>query len=230
MHGHVGDATPETCRRDAPAGPSGGPSDGASAARRARTRAILTIAFAALWLAGCGINNIPTYDEAVNARWSEVQNQYKRRADLIPNLVNTVEGFADQERDVLREVTEARTRVSQMNVSPEMLTDPAAFEQFQQNQNALSSALQRLMVVVEAYPDLKSNENFLALQSQLEGTENRIGVARRDYIQAVQRYNTELRTVPGRWWRRFMYSDMQPKENFTVGEADTVNPTVEFGD
>ena len=187
------------------------------------------VAFVALLLGGCGINNIPTFDEAVNARWSEVQNQYKRRADLIPNLVNTVEGFADQEQDVLREVTEARTRVAQMNVSPEMLTDPAAFEQFQQNQGALSSALQRLMVVVEAYPELKSNENFLTLQSQLEGTENRIGVARRDYIQAVQRYNTELRTVPGRWWRRFMYSEMQPKENFSVDEADTVNPTVEFG-
>ena len=203
---------------------------GSRATPLTRMRAVAAIALAALWLGGCGINNIPTYDEAVNARWSEVQNQYKRRADLVPNLVNTVEGFADQERDVLREVTEARTRVSQMNVSPEMLTDPAAFEQFQQNQNALSSALQRLMVVVEAYPDLKSNENFLTLQSQLEGTENRIGVARRDYIQAVQRYNTELRTVPGRWWRRFMYADMQPKENFSVAEADTVNPTVEFGD
>ena len=195
-----------------------------------RGRAIALSLAAALLLGGCGINNIPTYDEAVNARWSEVQNQYKRRADLIPNLVNTVEGFADQEREVLQEVTEARSRVSQMNVSPEMLTDPAAFEQFQQNQNALSAALQRLMVVVEAYPELKSNENFLALQSQLEGTENRIGVARRDYIQAVQRYNTELRTIPGRWWRRFMYSEMQPKENFTVAEADTVNPTVDFDD
>ncbi|MEE9322834.1 MAG: LemA family protein [Granulosicoccus sp.] len=183
---------------------------------------------ATLLLAGCGINNIPTYDEAVNGSWSEVQNQYKRRADLVPNLVSTVEGFANQEKDVLTEVTEARTRVSQMNVSPEMLTDPALFEQFQQNQGALTSALQRLMVVVEAYPDLKSNENFLALQSQLEGTENRIAVARRDYIQAVQRYNTELRTIPGRWWARFMYSEMQKKENFSVTEADSVNPTVNF--
>lgn len=179
-------------------------------------------------LSGCGINNIPTFDEAVNGRWSEVQNQYKRRADLVPNLVSTVEGFAKQESDVLTEVTEARTRVSQMNISPEMLSDPAAFEQFQQNQGALTSALQRLMVVVEAYPDLKSNENFLALQQQLEGTENRISVARRDYIGAVQRYNTELRTIPGRWWRSFMYSDMQPKENFSVSDADAVNPTVKF--
>ena len=144
-----------------------------------------------LLLGGCGINNIPTFDEAVNGAWSEVQNTYKRRADLIPNLIATVEGFAAQEKDVLTEITEARTRVTQMNISPELLSDPAAFQQFQQNQGALTSALQRLMVVVEAYPDLKSNENFLALQQQLEGTENRIAVARRDYIQAVQRYNTE---------------------------------------
>jgi len=179
-------------------------------------------------LSGCGINNIPTFDEAVNGRWSEVQNQYKRRADLVPNLVSTVEGFATQERDVLLEVTEARTKVSQMNISPEMLSDPAAFEAFQANQGALTSALQKLMVVVEAYPDLKSNQNFLALQQQLEGTENRISVARRDYISAVQRYNTELRTIPGRWWARFMYSDMVKKENFSVSDADAVNPTVNF--
>lgn len=179
-------------------------------------------------LSGCGINNIPTFDEAVNARWSEVQNQYKRRADLVPNLVSTVEGFAEQERDVLLQVTEARTRVTQMNISPELLSDPAAFEAFQANQGALTSALQKLMVVVEAYPDLKSNENFLALQQQLEGTENRISVARRDYISAVQRYNTELRTIPGRWWARFMYPDMVKKENFSVSEADAVNPTVNF--
>lgn len=179
-------------------------------------------------LHACGINNIPTYDEAVNGRWSDVQNQYKRRADLIPNLVSTVEGFAQQERDVLTEVTEARTRVSQMNISPEMLTDPEAFQQFQQNQGALTSALQKLMVVVEAYPDLKSNENFLALQQQLEGTENRISVARRDYIAAVQQYNTELRTIPGRWWARFMYPDMVAKANFNIAEGDTTNPTVQF--
>ena len=189
---------------------------------------IISAVIALLLLSGCCINNIPTYDEAVNARWSEVQNQYKRRADLVPNLVKTVEGFADQERDVLTEVTEARTRVSQMNISPEMLSDPELFQQFQANQGALTSALQRLMVVVEAYPELKSNQNFLALQQQLEGTENRISVARRDYIQAVQTYNTELRTIPGRWWHRFMYSDMLPKENFSVSEADTANPTVEF--
>ena len=184
--------------------------------------------FAVLLLAGCGINNIPTFDEAVNGAWSEVQNQYKRRTDLIPNLIETVKGFAAQEKDVLTEITEARSRVSQMNVSPEMLTDPAAFEQFQQNQSELTSALSRLMVVVEAYPELKSNENFLALQSQLEGTENRIAVARREYVQAVQRYNTELRTIPGRWWRKFMYAEMQAKENFSISEAETQNPQVNF--
>jgi LemA protein len=183
---------------------------------------------ALLVLSGCGINNIPTFDEALNGRWSEVQNQYKRRADLVPNLVSTVEGFATQEREVLLQVTEARTRVSQMSISPEMLSDPSAFEAFQANQGALTSALQKLMVVVEAYPDLKSNQNFLALQQQLEGTENRISVARRDYISAVQRYNTELRTIPGRWWARFMYPDMIKKENFSVSDADAVNPTVNF--
>lgn len=182
----------------------------------------------ALMLSGCGINNIPTFDEAVNAGWSEVQNQYKRRADLIPNLIETVKGFAAQEKDVLTEITEARTRVTNMNVDPDILTDPAAFEQFQQNQNALGGALQRLMLVVENYPDLKSNENFLQLQTQLEGTENRIAVARRDYIQAVQRYNTELRTIPGRWWHKFMYSEMQPKQTFQATQEEMQNPEVNF--
>ena len=179
-------------------------------------------------LSGCGINNIPTFDEAVNGAWSEVQNQYKRRADLVPNLIETVKGFAAQEKDVLLQVTEARARVSQMNVSPEILSDPVAFEQFQENQSLFSSALSRLMVVVESYPDLKSNENFLALQNQLEGTENRIGVARRDYIQAVQRYNTELRTIPGRWWRKFMYAESTRKETFSIDAADKENPKVDF--
>lgn len=177
---------------------------------------------------GCGINNIPTFDEAVNGAWSETQNQYKRRADLIPNLVTTVKAYAKQEEDVLLKVTEARSKVSQMNVTPETLTDPSAFKLFQENQGALSSALSRLMVVVEKYPDLKSNENFLALQSQLEGTENRIAVARRDYIQTVQRYNTELRTIPGRWWRKFMYSDARIKENFAVAREDTALPELDL--
>jgi len=193
-----------------------------------KTLRLIGLLLIASILSGCGINNIPTFDEAVNGRWSEVQNQFKRRADLVPNLISTVKGFAAQEREVLTEVTEARTRVSQMNITPEMLTDPAAFQLFQQNQGALTSSLQKLMLVAEAYPDLKSNENFLALQQQLEGTENRISVARRDYISAVQRYNTELRTIPGRWWARFMYPDMVKKENFSISAEDAVNPTVNF--
>jgi len=190
-------------------------------------RACLLLASATL-ISGCGINNIPTFDEAVNGAWSEIQNQYKRRADLIPNLVETVKAYATQEEDVLLQVTEARSKVSQMSVTPETLSDPNAFKLFQENQGALSSALSKLMVVVEKYPDLKSNENFLALQSQLEGTENRIAVARRDYIQKVQRYNTELRTIPGRWWRKFMYSDARIKENFNGASENTDTPSLDL--
>lgn len=189
---------------------------------------VAMILAAAAMLTGCGINNIPTFDEAVDGAWSEVQNQYKRRADLVPNLIETVKGFAAQEKEVFIEVTEARAKVSQMNVSPEMLSDPAAFEQFQQNQAGLGGALSKLMLVAERYPDLKSNENFLQLQNQLEGTENRIAVARGDYIKAVQRYNTELRTIPGRWWKKFMYAESTAKETFSVDPADTELPKVEF--
>lgn len=179
-------------------------------------------------LAGCGINNIPTYDEAVTAAWSEVQNQYKRRADLVPNLVNVVKGYAEHEKDVLTDVVEARAKVSQMQLPGDVLSNPDAFRQFQANQDALSSALSRLLVVVERYPDLKASQNFLTLQSQLEGVENRIAVARRDYIQAVQRYNTELRTIPGRWWKALMYSDAQPRENFTAPPEVEQVPEVKF--
>ena len=179
-------------------------------------------------LSGCGINNIPTYDEAAKAAWSQVENQYQRRADLIPNLVETVKGFAKQEKDVLVQVVEARSKVAQMQIPKDIVNNPQAFKQFQQNQDALSSALARLMVVVEKYPDLKSNQNFLALQSQLEGTENRISVARRDYIEAVQKYNTELRTIPGRWWAALMYSDAKVKENFTAPAESQKNPEVKF--
>lgn len=179
-------------------------------------------------LSGCGINNIPTYDEEVKATWSQVLNQYKRRADLVPNLVNTVKGFAAQEKEVLTAVTEARAKVSQMNLPENILSDPQAFRAFEQNQAALSSALSRLMLVVERYPDLKSNQNFLALQSQLEGTENRISVARRDYIQAVKIYNTELRTIPGRWWRALLYPEMEVRENFSVEESVQQTPEVKF--
>jgi len=190
-------------------------------------------AFMLMWLAvslaGCGINNIPTYDEQVKAAWSQVQNQYQRRADLVPNLVNTVQGFADQEREVLVEVTEARSKVGSIQMDESILDDPQKFQQFEQAQSQLGSALQRLMVVVERYPDLKSNQNFLTLQSQLEGTENRISVARRDYIQAVQQYNTEIRTFPGRIWHSVLYSELEQRENFeaTTENADQA-PSVNF--
>lgn len=179
-------------------------------------------------LSGCGINNIPTYDEAVKAGWSEVQNQYKRRSDLIPNLIETVKGFAAHEKDVLTSVVEARANASKMEINADTLNNPEAFKAFQANQDALSGALSKLMVVVERYPELKSNENFLALQSQLEGTENRIAVARRDYIKTVQTYNTELRTIPGKWWHSLMYSEALPAETFSVSEEETQNPEVKF--
>jgi LemA protein len=181
-----------------------------------------------LTLSGCGINNIPTYDEAAKAAWSQVENQYQRRADLVPNLVETVKGYAKQEKDVLVQVVEARSKATQMTVPKDIINNPEAFKQFQQNQDALSSALARLMVVVEKYPDLKSNQNFLALQSQLEGTENRISVARRDYIEAVKNYNTELRTIPGRWWAALMYPDAKVKENFTAPPETQKTPQVKF--
>lgn len=190
---------------------------------------VLLLAGLLMLLSGCGINNIPTYDEAAKAAWAQVQNQYQRRADLVPNLVETVKGYAKQEKQVLVQVTEARSKVATMQLPKDVLTNPAAFKQFEKNQQALSGALSRLMVVVERYPDLKSNQNFLALQSQLEGTENRIAVARRDYIRAVQRYNTEIRTFPGRIWHSLMYSNMQPKQNFSASAGAATPPKVNFG-
>jgi len=182
----------------------------------------------ALLLAGCGVNNIPTYDEEVKAGWSQVLNQYQRRAELVPNLVETVKGYAAHEQKVLNEVVEARARVGQMQLPDNILSNPEAFRQFQASQDALSSALSRLLVVVERYPELKANQGFLTLQSQLEGTENRIAVARRDYISAVKRYNTELRTIPGRWWKSLLYPDSVLRENFTVSEKAQQVPKVEF--
>ncbi|MGH8369955.1 MAG: LemA family protein [Gammaproteobacteria bacterium] len=182
-----------------------------------------------LSLAGCGINNIPTYYQQVNASWSEVQNQYQRRADLVPNLVATVKGYAAHEAGVLEAVTQARAKVTQTQIPANILTNPQAFHQFEQNQATLSGALSRLMVVTENYPDLKANQNFLTLQSQLEGTENRIAVARRDYILAVQQYNTELTTIPGRWYRSMFYSDKQPLQNFTATAPNAEQaPQVKF--
>jgi len=182
-----------------------------------------------LALGGCGkVNEIPTLDEAVKSAWSQVLNQYQRRSDLVPNLVETVRGYAKQEQDTLKAVVEARAKATQMQMPPDLLTNPEAFKRFQENQGALTAALSRLLVVTENYPDLKSNQNFLALQSQLEGTENRIAIARRDYIQAVQNYNTVMRTIPGRWIAAFLYPDAKVKETFTISEAAQEAPRVKF--
>jgi LemA protein len=181
-----------------------------------------------LMASGCGVNNIPTFDEQAKAKWSDVQNQYQRRADLIPNLVETVKGYANQEREVLAQVVEARAKASQIKVDASTINDPAKFKEYQDAQNALTGALGRLLVTVERYPDLKSNQNFLALQSQLEGTENRISVARRDYIEGVRVYNTELKTFPGLLWASTLYRSYKPMETFTAA-ADTARPpTVKF--
>ena len=200
----------------------------ARAGRLARIVLILVYAFPALVLSGCGVNDIPTYDEEAKAAWSQVLNQYQRRADLIPNLVEVVKGYAAHERETLTAITEARSRVVQTQIPPDILSNPDAFKQFQQNQAGLTSALQRLMVVVEQYPDLKANQNFLTLQSQLEGTENRIAVARRDYIEVIRKYNTVLRTIPGRWIAALIYPDAKVKETFSVEPSVEQAPKVNF--
>jgi LemA protein len=181
-----------------------------------------------LTVAGCGINTIPTMEEQAKAKWSDVQNQYQRRADLIPNLVETVKGYAQQERETLTQVIEARAKATQVKVDASTITDPAKFKEYQDAQNALTGALGRLLVTVERYPDLKSNQNFLALQSQLEGTENRIAVARRDYIEAVRTYNTELKTWPGLIWASTLYRGYKPMETFTATPDSQRAPTVKF--
>lgn len=196
--------------------------------RRRRAAPILLLLLIGVGLSGCGINTIPRLDEQVKAAWSQVLNEYKRRADLVPNLVETVKGYAQQEKTVLTAVTEARAKATQMRLPDDILSNPAAFKQFEANQAALTGALGRMLVVVEKYPDLKSNQNFLALQSQLEGTENRIAVARRDYIIAVQAYNTELRTIPGRWYAALFYPDAKVKQTFTITTAEEQTPKVKF--
>ena len=189
---------------------------------------MLALLTGVLSLAGCGVNNIPTFDEQAKASWSEVLSQYQRRAELIPNLVETVKGFAEQERGVLVDVVEARAKATQVQIPADILNNPDAFKKFQDAQGQLGGALARLLVVIERYPDIKSNQNFLTLQSQLEGTENRIAIARRDYIQSVKVYNTELRTIPGRWWRALMYPDSEPMQTFTIAEEQTAPPQVKF--
>src|ERR1700744_4080785 len=180
----------------------------------------------ALALAGCGVNNIPSKDQNVKARWADVQAAYQRRSDLIPNLVNTVAGYAAQEKSVLVGVTEARAQATHVSVDASTISDPAKFQQFQEAQDKLSGVLGRLMAISENYPDLKSNQNFLALQSQLEGTENRIEIARRDYNAAVQDYNTELVTVPGSLWAATLYKSYKQATPFAASAAAQSAPTV----
>jgi LemA protein len=194
----------------------------------ARIRIALAIFLLGLTVSACGINNIPTYEEEAKAKWADVQNNYQRRSDLIPNLVATVQGYAKQERDVLTAVVEARAKATQVKVDASQLTDPDKVRQFEAAQNQLSGALGRLLAVSENYPDLKSSQNFLALQSQLEGTENRIAVARRDYIEAVRRYNTELKTFPGRLWAATLYRSNKPMVEFTASENADKPPQVKF--
>ena len=193
-----------------------------------RTRSLAFAALAVLALSGCGYNSLQQQDEAVKASWSEVVNQYQRRADLIPNLVNTVKGFAAQEQQVLIGVTEARAKANSIQITPEVLNDPAAFAKFQAVQGELTQALKSLMAVTEAYPQLKSDANFRDLQAQLEGTENRITVARNRYIDSVRTFNTTVRSFPTNLTARMF--DFQLKPNFTVANEQQIStaPTVSF--
>ena len=193
-----------------------------------RIRAPLIAIFLGLTVSACGYNRIPTLEEQARARWSDVQNNYQRRTDLIPNLVATVQGYAKQEKDVLTAVVEARAKATQVRVDASQLTDPTKLKEFQDAQNQLSGALGRLLAVSENYPDLKSNQNFLALQSQLEGTENRIAVARRDYIEAVRVYNTELKTFPGLLWAMTFFRSNKPMAEFAASETAQTPPQVKF--
>ncbi len=197
-----------------------------SVVSRLRSFAIATLL--GLSVASCGYNTIPTLDENAKAKWAEVQAQYQRRADLIPNLVATVQGYAKQEKDVLTQVAEARAKATQIKVDASSLTDPDKIKQFQDAQAQLSGALGRLLAVSEAYPDLKSNANFLALQSQLEGTENRINAARRDYIEAARDFNLALRTFPTVLWAKTFFSSEKPLAEFTASDAAQGAPQVKF--
>ena len=181
-----------------------------------------------LMLSACGVNAIPTKDEQVKAAFGDVQAQYQRRADLIPNLVATVQAYAQQERGVLTAVTQARAQATHISVDASTINDPQAFQKFEAAQNQLSGVLGRLLAISENYPDLKSNQNFLALQAQLEGTENRIAIARRDYNEAVRDYNTELRTFPGVIWAHTLYSSSKPAQSFSATPEAQSAPRVAF--
>jgi LemA protein len=190
--------------------------------------ALAAAALAAIALSGCGYNDLQRQDEQIKSAWSEVLNQYQRRADLVPNLVNTVKGYAAQEERVLTEVTNARAAVGSIKATPELINDPEAFAKFTAAQNQLQSALSRLLVVSENYPQLKSDQNFRDLQSQLEGTENRIAVARNRYIKTVQEYNTTVRSFPTNLTA--MLFKMGIKPNFAVENEKAISapPTVDF--
>ena len=189
-------------------------------------RALLAL-FAALVLTSCGVNSVPTAEEQVNAAWGNLQADYQRRADLIPNLVNTVKGYAQQERTVLTEVTQARANATRVQLNAGDLSDPAKVKAFADAQNQLGGSLGRLLATFEAYPDLKSNANFLALQDQLEGTENRINASRRDYNEAVRAYNTRIRTFPDAIGAKIFYG-AKPKVPFEAAAAAQTAPTVNF--
>jgi len=193
-----------------------------------RLRAFFALVLLGLSVSGCGYNTIPTLEEQAKAKWADVQNQYQRRADLIPNLVATVQGYAKQEKDVLTSVIEARAKATSVRIDASQLTDPDKLKQFQDAQGQLSGALGRLLAVSENYPDLKSNQNFLALQSQLEGTENRISVARRDYIEAVRAYNLSLKTFPSLLWAATFFRGNKPLAEFTANETAQTPPQVKF--
>lgn len=189
---------------------------------------ILIIFLSLFYLIIANYNNIPKLDENVNEKWSQVQNQYKRRADLIPNLVETVKAYASHEKSTFVEVTEARSKVSAMNINADSLNNPELMQQFSNAQTGLSSALSKLMIVVEKYPELKANQNFMALQSQLEGTENRITVARKDFIEAIKLYNLELRTMPGKLIAAIVHPEAKIKETFSASVEEQNAPKVKF--
>ncbi|MGK2285776.1 LemA family protein [Pedomonas sp. V897] len=191
-------------------------------------RRLVLVTSAALLLAGCGINDVPTKGEAAAAAWAEVQNQYQRRADLVPNLVETVRGYAKHEEATLSAVMEARAKATSVTITADDATDPEKVAAFEQAQAELSRGLGRLLAVAENYPDLKANQNFLALQSQLEGTENRIAVARRDYIQAVQTYNLEFRNIPDKWVTAIFHGDAEPMTPFAASPEAQTAPKVSF--
>jgi LemA protein len=192
------------------------------------SKSVLAVAALSVTLASCGINNIPTKEQQAKASWGEVQNQYQRRSDLVPNLVATVQGYAQQEKSVLVQVTQARAQATHVSVDASTVSDPAKFAQYEQAQNQLSGVLGHLLAITENYPDLKSNQNFLALQSQLEGTENRIAIARRDYNESVRDYNTELKTFPGVFWASTLYSADKPMQPFAATSEAQTAPKVSF--